>query len=470
MVAVLLQACNPTVDTTRPSTRPPPSSPTTPSPTETLDQDALAERLALQTLDPTTGPDAVARILTLSGIPIVSARDGSLVNQPATPTFIDSYVYDIQVPMLAEAIRSNRTWFLEDLWDVPDFLMPLVAKPMFGQDRFARALQDWIQNALADPNAPGAFPALVVRQLSEVHAPPQNVFFHLDPNSFRVDPLQFAILAAQAMSRVGRVQALPTPTPGTCAGLVASPVPAGVDPRMRLAAVLGHEAAVIRGVFRDRDLFTAQGDLVADILLLAGIHFGASASVGQRIRAPRSAADPDGRYSYTATLRFDSSMPGEPIACGGLAGIELPENGPVPGWVVAWTVVQDDHLVAPATPEDWQKLADGGVHGQLGFAGEPTAADGTTTLGMVVSLDAGCPKAGTCAAGPPTTGTVDAFALIDMNRTAGRFTLGDLITDFPRIEGPTLGLALRWRDAAIDEIGLPVAFLALTVAHHLPVG
>src|SRR5439155_13661495 len=177
-----------------------------------------------QTLDPSAGPDAVARILTLAGIPIVSAADGSLVNQPGSPTFIDSYVYDVQVPMLADALRSNRTWFLEDLWDVPTYLLPLVGQTLFGQDRFAQAIQRWVQNALADPTAAGAFPALVFRQLGEVHSPPQNVFFHLDPNSFRVDPLQFAILAAQVLSRVGHLHATASPPAGTCAVVVAAPV------------------------------------------------------------------------------------------------------------------------------------------------------------------------------------------------------------------------------------------------------
>ena len=72
--------------------------------------------------------------------------------------------------------------------------------------------------------------------------------------------------------------------------------------------------------------------------------------------------------------------------------------------------------------------------------------------------------------GPPATGTVDTAAVIDPNRTSGPFTLETLLTDFPRVQGASLGLALRWREAALGEIGLPVGFLALTVGYHLPVG
>src|SRR5438874_10785525 len=84
LLAMLAQACHSTTGT---RTSPPgtPTPPATVSPTP-VDQDVLAERLAQQTLDPSAGPDAVARILTLAGIPIVSAADGSLVNQPASPT------------------------------------------------------------------------------------------------------------------------------------------------------------------------------------------------------------------------------------------------------------------------------------------------------------------------------------------------------------------------------------------------
>ncbi|MDP9342413.1 MAG: hypothetical protein M3Q23_10050 [Actinomycetota bacterium] len=469
LLAVLAQACNPTSGTTR-STSPTPAPPVTSSPTP-VDQDVLAGRLAQETLDPDTGADAVARILTLSGIPVVSARDGSLLNQPASPTFIDAYVYDVQLPMLADALQSNRTWFLEDLWDVPTYLLPLVAQPLLDQDRFAQAIQRWVQNALADPTAPGAFPALVFRQLSEAHSPPQNVFFHLDPDSFRLDPIQFAILAAQVMSRVGHIQSTASPSPGTCAVVVAAPTPvAGIGAGLRLASVAGHQAAVIRNVLRAHGLLEAGGDLVADLLLLAGIHFDATASAGQRIHAPKAPDDASRRYDYTATLRFDSSMAGQTIACGGLSGIELPKAGPVRGWTIEWTVVQDDHLVAPAGREQAEKLAGGGVHGELGSSGETTGPDGISTLRMLVSLDAGCPGSPNCAAGPPVTGTVNAFALIDMKRTSGPFTLETLLTDFPRVAAPPLGLALRWRDAALGEIGLPVAFRAMTVSHHLPVG
>ena len=134
------------------------------------------------------------------------------------------------------------------------------------------------------------------------------------------------------------------------------------------------------------------------------------------------------------------------------------------------TVVQDDHLVMPAGPEQAEKLVDGGVHGVLGSAGEVTGPDGTSTLEMVVGLDAGCPGSPDCAEGPAVTGTVDAFALIDMTRASGSFSLGGLLTEFPRVPAPSLRLALQWRDAALKEIGLPVAFRALTVRHHLPVG
>src|SRR5207247_196109 len=82
------------------------------------------------------------------------------------PTFIDAPVYDFEVPMLAAALRSHQIWFLEDLQDLPDYLLgPVQGLPMEGPEGLAAALPRWAGNAFAAQSRPGAFAALAFSQL-----------------------------------------------------------------------------------------------------------------------------------------------------------------------------------------------------------------------------------------------------------------------------------------------------------------
>src|SRR3954451_15414113 len=126
---------------------------------------ADAELLVERSLQPGTGSDVVWCMPSRSGIPIVSAETGEIVNHPVRPTFVDAYVDDVQVPMLADALYDGRAWFLEDIWDLPDYLLPIVGKRFTRPEAMAEAVPGWIADALDNADHPSAFPALVVRAL-----------------------------------------------------------------------------------------------------------------------------------------------------------------------------------------------------------------------------------------------------------------------------------------------------------------
>jgi hypothetical protein len=464
-LCLLLQACSPTTPphrttpptTTEPTgTSPAPSSTspsTSPPPAETTQ--AAARRLAGEAFRRATGEAAVRAILTRSGIPIISASDGSLVNIPARPTYVDFPVYDFEVPMLAAALRTRQTWFLEDLQDLPDWLMsPVLGRDRFGPDDLVRGLPRWAGKAFSSQDRPGAFAGLVMRQLGLHHPGEPDIFGQIDADAFPIDPLQFLLAGASMLSRTGEVAAGGT---SDCDRLKIT-VDDERDP-MSLAAQMEDQTRAYDRLIRHDGLRQVQADLFADLVLLSTLQLADGDDTGSAITAPQRGG-PQRNVQLRAELSWDSPIPSTTIGCGPLAGLTMPRNGPLPGWVVVWVLHQDTERVRPSSDTEAGKV--GNVEGgATERAGEITDAGGRSTLKLQV-----LPRPADVH-GPMPPSTVTVLGEIDVFRTGGRFGLFDLVPTFRAFHGHTREIAKFWARQAIIEIGLPVALDRLAITYPL---
>jgi len=472
---------SPATDTGSPTASPPTITPSvTPSVTPTLTAEPLtghqaadAEILAQRAMDPVTGTQAVFDLLTLSGIPILSADIGAVVNDPgrptnlepyadaqARPTYIDAYVYDFMVRMLADALQHGRIWFPEDVWDLPDFLLPLLDQPLTGPDAFADAIPRWVEAGFTEPDDPAAFPALMVRALSRAHRPPNDVFRDIDPNSYRIDPVQFAIIGASLLSHVGVVLPSPASADG-CQTPVRRRAAQDVNPKLLLSAKGDGPSRIVHSAYTEHDLFEVSGDIMADLLLLAGIDLRISDDVGGHTHVPLDFNDPARFVTIRSDLRWVSDAAGMTIRCGGLAGITLPSNGPLEGWAVGWNIQQSQDFVHAAGPDNGAKVT--GLDGSGEGRPEPTDADGHTTLRLALRPEEGCPDTPVCGEGTLKTDPVSIFGFIDIERAKG---FESLLPAFDRLTGPQGDLARNWLAAAVHEIDPPVGIDLLEVVSH----
>jgi hypothetical protein len=414
--------------------------------------------LAAGALDRELGPAAIGCLLTRSGIPILSAHTGELVNDPARPSFVDAYVYDVQLPMLADSLQDHRTWFLEDLWDLP----PILGQELTSFDAITSAVPGWVSDALEDPERPSSFPAIAVRALGLAQDPALDFFSGINPDTFGFDAVQFVIMGASMMSRVGTLEP-GEPDPTGCATLAKR-----IDDSDQLAPALlstrlGSTGETVRRAISANNLYRVGGDILADLALLAGIDVSVDDDVNGRAKAPPVPNDPAGQIKFRADVQFSGPAAGTTIQCGGLQGIRLPDAGPLPRWGVGWTLVQSGRLANPAGPAEASKLT--GPDGVEGHAsGNPsTNAGGRANLRITLAPDRGCPDQPTCGEGPVTSGTVIAFVVIDADRAPG---FSALLPGFPQNPGPHGNLARRWLLAAVDEIAPPPAIDTIEVTMH----
>ncbi len=489
-LAALVAACTHPIERTGPSSpaptgtgsptaTPPTVTPTTPGPpTPTAEpltghQAADAELLAQRAMDPVAGNEAVFDILTLSGIPIVSADTGEVLNDPAgaadidgyaggpaRPTYIDTYVYDFMVPMMADALHDGRIWFPEDLWDLPDYLLPLIGQPLTGPDAFADAIPRWVEAAFTEPDDPAAFPALMLRALSRAHRPPNDVFRDIDPDSYRIDPVQFAIMGASLLSRVGTIG----PYEGASEGCqIPTRTRSGrdVNRKLLLSGKGDGPGRIVRTAYTRHDLFETSGDIMADLLLLAGIDLMITDDVGGHTHAPLDFHDPARFVTIRSDLRWDSDAAGTTIRCGGLAGITLPENGPLEGWAVGWNIQQSADFVHAAGPDEAAKVT--GLEGSRQGHPGPTDPNGHTTLRLALRPEEGCPDTPVCGEGPLKTERVSIFGFIDIERARG---FESLLPSFDDVTGRQGKLVRKWLPAAVIEIDAPVGIDLLEVVSH----
>lgn len=469
--------------------------PETPAPHPTLDfqetfltipsgaQDAAAY-LAAQVYDPNHSTIAAYSILSRAGIPIVSPFHGSIVNQPAMPNLADAYVYDFETPLVANGVAARRYWTLNDVAALGANLgLELNGQPLDGQ-LLANALANWTQAAVSDPNAPGEFLPLVVHELGLHHSPPQDLAVKLDTAQIQLDPLQFALIVASLTSRYGTAQTtFASRAPGLAFPALDEPCktvsrtlddPTGISKKYAKESFLDMLKDAIKETYGEnvagafttgKDYFDSAEDGIAVDLLLAGInlHVADDAKPApQNAHYAHQIAAPENFYSYIATLRFDSPFPNQVLQCAGLAGIKLPDNGPLSGWQIRWRLEQDKHHVQPATSADSNKI-ERGFGG--GGGGEITGEDGQSKLRVEVAVEPGCPNEPSCKKGNVKSGKVTGTACADT--TDLPLKLSDLM--------PSLSGAFKFGKAAgkliidmLKRMTLPCVGDTVVITWHHP--
>jgi hypothetical protein len=443
-----------------------------------------ATYLAARAHDPTDSAAAAAAILTRAGIPILSPFDGRMVNQPVTPNLADAYVYDFEAPLVGSGIAAHRYWALNDVSAfVSNLGLDLNGQPI-PDTLYAEALARWTQTAVDDPTAPGEFLPLVVRELGLHHPAPQDLADKPDAAAIQLDPLQFTLIVASLTSRFGVAQTAFAPRPpGLAFPASGSPCatvsktfddPTGISKKYAKDSLLDTLRDDIEKTFgadaadafkKGADYFDAGEDGLAVGLLLAGIHLDVSDDakpVKQNAHYAHQVAAAENFYSYIATLRFDSPFPDTTLQCAGLAGIKLPDNGPLQGWQIRWRLEQDKKHVAPATSADSNKL-ERGFGG--GGGGEITGDDGQSKLRVELAREPGCPSESSCKKGIIKTGTATGTACADT--TDLPLKLSDLM--------PGLSGAFKFGKAAgkliidmVKRMSLPCVGDTVVITWHHP--
>lgn len=349
-----------------------------------------AAYLAEQVHDERTGRAAVRELLSRSGIPIFRAKNGALANEPAVPTLVDAYVYDFQVPMLAAAAQEGGRIPYARLAAL--LSAPLGEASRVDAEAAAAALAGWIRTATATPSAPGAFHALAVQALGKAKGRDDDPA-QASATESSLDPLQLVIVLASAQSKRGTIGPAPKSVKTDLRSLRCKEPKKNYDSgvpewaaKTFLEEGLGEKGAKVPKVDAASNVNDAL-DLLATaearIALLAGL----------RVELVNDAKSPHLRHStgelkswtWTATARWKTPYPGAMVSCGPLAGYRIPNDGPVEGLKMQWTLQGGQSQTL--TPADAKKLKRGGG------GGEVTDANGQSKLRVETVIEKGCPGA-----------------------------------------------------------------------------
>ncbi|HET7483398.1 MAG TPA: hypothetical protein VFK89_11115 [Actinomycetota bacterium] len=436
--------------------------------------DAVAAKsLAAQAEDPDVGPAAVMEILSRAGIAVLSSSDGAILNRPAEPTFIDLYVYDFQVPMLAQSLADHETMPFEDFANLVSLMKVGVT-----ESKLLSSLHEWMKSGTAKPYGKLSFHVLETRELGKLHEPAADPATSSDPD---IDYLQMVLMAASLMSRTGKLSSIETASAFAGDTRVAQTKcrePSGDDgydsglfdeTKKRLwnqaanvaAGEHGEKAGEAAGAAQDVYEILTSGIAVG--LLLAGLHIKVENDTGgkpvhyRHNRAPAA----NNMAKFTATVSFYSPLPGVSVECGILRGLKLPaNNGPRAGFKVQWDLPGTSHV--ETAPGSSGKLKRGGGGGEI------TKDDGQSIFEVQTLEESACKKdLGTCGKGQVVKGRQYVKAEVDLT-TDPPIKLADLIFEGD-LESSTSNLIKAAYNVLLDvikEIGAPSATDSVAVEFH----
>jgi len=326
---------------------------------------------------------------------------------------VDAYVYDFEVAFVARAIMDDRTWALADLSGFVASVGGTVKGGPIPSELLGKSVADWVAGAATQPADPASFPALAVAALARARSAQATDAAGPAPTIIaELDPLQFVLAAASLLSRTGRLRTATASSGVAVAAFgLAAPreVAAGPCDQAKtnvdldktglakkylkdyatdtVGSAFGDAAKdALKGFLKGVDL---TGDGLSLALLLAGLDLFVSddtnseAHYRHREPAPKT-------YRYVAAVSFRSPFPDELIPCLGLAGVKLPPNGPLQGWLVKWKIEEDGDHVQPVDKSEQQKVD------TCGTCGEVTGPNGLSTLKVQLRWELGCPSESTC--------------------------------------------------------------------------
>lgn len=311
---------------------------------------------------------SVAEALRRSGFPLVSIN-GPVVAMPDHLVLVKDLVYIEMIPELTKGVRRDDYYSPAQMAELLNGV-GLSADPL-PADALIDALGLWAK----DPGPlERQFAAATIRALSGRRG--ELLYANADLESLRMDPLQTFLVVGHATSPVGfrgTSQATPRPSGrldgvlGITQAAAADPCAAGdgIEKLKKTPEGTGQVGDVIYDQGKDRlvdqieerlkhaghgsiaggfktgvEVEDKGADLLSVLLLLMGAQITLNDDHGGRTHYRHTPGDTSRNVKLTASARFDSNIAKEHIGCYKLAGIDVPESGPLEGFRVRWRLDQ----------------------------------------------------------------------------------------------------------------------------------
>ncbi len=405
---------------------------------------AAAAYLASQVRSPTSARAAVREILLRSGIGIFRTDTGALAAVPADPSLVNAYLYEFEVPALADAVaRGGST-------SVAPILGLLVALEWVPADTTVQQVEDllsaWLDATAANPAGAASFAGLAVRELMKADAAAKaGPDGPAEPGAARLDPLAFQLFLASLVSDPGHFSGQAWARPSVVLASVRNAPPAVepvqtddyvcdepakeydsglMDKAMKeLAKVLGKEtfgSSWTKAASTALDYGKILSTVQARAALLSGLSINVASDAKGTPHYRHSTGDTAGAsvWRFTATAGFQSALGGRIINCGALAGLRIPDNRGIEGLRLQWAI--SDNVECTELSQNCDSL--GRI--RSGGGGDSTNADGQSKLQVETIIEDGCPSptnprtdTSRCNKGPVVKGTAWATVTPDLTTT-----------------------------------------------------
>lgn len=372
---------------------------------------AAAAYLASQVRSPVSARAAVREILLRSGIGIFRTDTGALAAMPADPSLLDAYVYEFEVPVLADSVGQGSTVSLQPVVDL------LVALEWVPVGTTVAPVEDllraWLDASAANPGGPASFAGLAVRELMAAGAKAQAGAGITAGDAVRLDPLAFELFLASLVSDPGHFTGQASGVPsailasarssplGDAAGQAQEYVcdePASEYDSGLLDKALKEAAKTIGGSVFGEPWATGAGRAVdygkilstvqARAALLAGLTIGVASDASGTPHYRHSTGSGAGAsvWQFTATAGFKTSIAGRIVNCGPLAGLRIPENEGIEGLRLQWAISANIQCTERSgNCDSLGRIPSGG-------GGDTTNPDGQSKLQVETIIEPGCPS------------------------------------------------------------------------------
>ena len=429
---------------------------------------------------------ATGELLRRAGLPLVSAA-GPVIALPDGPTIISDPIDVEQLPTLTRSVRDGTEFTPQQLADTLTYIG--VTTTDLSSPTLVGTLAEWGKDpaAPAESRVAGAAVRALARSRGQLLVPAampdQKTLATLksDPGSLTaqqlsllsapgrlsgLDPLTVILLVAHAS---GEVAGRATTAPAFGAAPTGLRRPAAADTGCQsLKDTPETGKAVSKKILRDDivagadmvkegageaineafETYDKGTDVISTTMLLLGATIDLVASPSAT-HFRHESGDPSRDVLFVANAAFNGPIAAKHLACWGLAGVDVPPNGPLNDFRVRWEIF-GSLPVLQAKAEDSDKL----LHG------EPTH-DGVSTLWMYPRTETHPPAAGQSV----PEQTVSEIVIASLDKDDFPFKLTDLM-GITGPEGAALSKAWDIAIAWIQKVGLPSRRISYPVSFH----
>ena len=379
------------------------------------DPPGAAAYLAAQVRQPATARAAVREVLMRSGIGIFRTDTGALAAVPADPSLVDAYLYEFQVPVLADAVARGASTSLAPVLDL------LVALEWVPAETTAAQVEDlltaWLDASAANPEGSASFAGLAVRELMKAGTASQaasgTTAEAIAGSPVRLDPLALELFLASVVSDPGHFGGQASAAPSAVlASVRISPPDAAPAPAEDYACnepAKSYDSGLLDKTFKEAakkiggyifgSSWTKAGSRVHDYgkilstvqaraALLSGLSIGVTSDAGGTPHYRHTTGDGGGSsiWQFTATAGFNTPIAGRIINCGPLAGLRIPDNKGIEGLRLQWAISSNIECTERSQNCDsLGRIASGG-------GGDSTNFDGQSKLQVETIVEPGCPS------------------------------------------------------------------------------